>query len=173
MVDMMPVSPRVYLDTSVIVAAIIVRSPRHQPSSEILKKIADDGATVCVSQLVHAELLQSLVALATTPYALSEQTRRQFRLHRWGDVLDVRRRWLRHAMELRDTLFTQFRRVEEIGITREITREAITVMAESRLKSYDAVHVASAIWLQSAEIITSDRDFERVNVHGLTIRTIS
>lgn len=164
---------RIYLDTSAIVATLVIGSPRHLQSLDALRRHAEQDAIVCVSQLVRAELLQSAIALATLPFGVSGRVRRQFRLHRWGDFPDVRDQWLRHVVTLQGSLFAQFSRVEEIGITPEIGDDAISIMAQFQLKSYDAIHVATAISLDATEFLTSDRDFERVMVSGLTIRTIS
>ena len=124
-----------------------------------------DQTTVYVSQLTRPEFLQSLVAIANIPAMLPQRVRRAHRLHRWGDVEQVREQWLQHGLEDLETLYEDFAAVHEVGIDSVLSESARSLMARYNLKSYDAFHVAAAIAVGAPDLVTLDADFLRVHEH--------
>jgi predicted nucleic acid-binding protein len=83
-------------------------------------------------------------------------------LQHWGTRTDVRERWLRHGLHLFEQLIDQFSRAFVIPLNDAIIDRGVTLMARYHLKSYDAIHVASAIEAGLSDIAATDGDFARV-----------
>jgi predicted nucleic acid-binding protein len=159
----------VYLDTSLLTAAVFPGSTDHRSAMEYCLRIADQRTTVYFSQLLRFEFLQSARVIATTPTALFGATRRTFRLARWGDELAVRQRWMTEGAARFEKYLEQFARVVEVPLDRAIWLRSITIMAECHLKSYDATHVATAMRLGIADFASVDADFVRVDTLNVSL----
>ena len=125
-----PLPADVYVDTSVLTAALFFGARTHDPAREYLDSLRTSGGRVYFSQLVHAELLHAVRELATVPGNLRGTTRRSYRLARWGWEQTVRDNWFRFAMSEFDVLLAGFSEVFEIPISRDIWRRAATLMAK-------------------------------------------
>jgi predicted nucleic acid-binding protein len=115
---------------------------------------------VFVSDFLRVEMAQAVKAIANTPGALPDPLRQRWRLHRWHDRLEVRKAWYQFCFDQYSQFLDQFSHVEEIAVTREIIDLGWVLMADLHLDSYDAVHTASALTVNSTTIATMDRDYD-------------
>ncbi len=152
----------IYLDTSVIVAAIVAGSTNHTSSADLCARLAADGGRVFFSTIVRLELSQAIRKLATKSERLDPEIRRQFRLERWETDFMVRQRWMRYGIQEFERLLSSFAEVIEIPFRRNIWRNSIDVMIDSFLQSHDAVQVATARNYGLRLFVTTDDHFARV-----------
>lgn len=62
-----------------------------------------------------------------------------------------------------EAFLRRFTEIVELPLTAPILTTSITVMARYRPRSYDAVHVASALSVGIADFASVDADFRRVS----------
>jgi predicted nucleic acid-binding protein len=74
----------------------------------------------------------------------------------------VREQWMTHNVSRLHTLLTKFNEVLEIPITLSIWESSVQVMAQENLDSQDAIHVATARFLQLTNLATTDADLRRL-----------
>jgi predicted nucleic acid-binding protein len=85
---MQPIARDVYLDTSLIAAAIIAGSTHHDAARDYCQQLAEQECNVYFSQFLRVELLQAFRVIGTDPTGLPEVTRRRHRLGRWGSMFE-------------------------------------------------------------------------------------
>jgi predicted nucleic acid-binding protein len=118
---------------------------------------------VYVSQLLRPEVAQALRNLAArNPRWFPPDLRRQFALDRWASSPAVRRRWLAFGLDQLEVLLALFREPIEVPVSRVVWERSIRLMADFNLKSYDAVHVATAREHRLRHFVTADREFRSV-----------
>lgn len=154
--------PTTYLDTSLVAAAAVKGTLHHQAALDRCNDLILAGTTVCFSRLLYVEMLQTLRAIGTQPHAVSEQLRRRYRLHRWGDFEAVRETWLRFGFHEVDELVRRFSATVVLPLDDAIVDRALTMMARYQLGSNDAIHSASAVAAGVLAFATLDADFARV-----------
>lgn len=163
----------VYVDTGFVAAAMMQGVLHHHAAREFCKSLVDSSSHVAFSNLLRVEFLQALVAIGNDPSQLPGRVRRRYKLHRWGNADAIRLRWLENGMSLLDELFDQFAQASEVAIEPAIVDRAVLSMALHKLRSYDAIHVATAEALGIRDIATCDSDFLRVDgENGLRIHLI-
>jgi predicted nucleic acid-binding protein len=118
---------------------------------------------VVVSDLVQIELAQAAKGAANDPTTLSQRERRRRRLHRWGDLRDVRSEWYRYCFDGYDELLDQFSAVEELAINRSIIESARDLMSDYQVNSYDAIHAATALAIGASTLATMDVGFQKLS----------
>ncbi|MGH9176054.1 MAG: type II toxin-antitoxin system VapC family toxin [Vicinamibacterales bacterium] len=164
---------RIYLDTGVVVAAIMRGALYHEPARDFCVTLANASSHVYFSSLLQVEFLQALVAIGNDPTQVPGGIRRRYRLHRWGESDAIRLTWLNHALELFEGFLGQFSEVDEVAIAPRIVTAAVPVMARHMLRSYDALHVSTAAEIGLSHFATCDSDFLRVEREGwLTVHLI-
>src|SRR5215210_1816025 len=89
-----PLPADVYLDTSVVVAAIIAGTPHSAASSAFCLSLAEQGSRVYFSQLLRLEYGEAIRRLVRRDQ-LPEDLRLRYDLARWDADVAVRRRWMR------------------------------------------------------------------------------
>ena len=93
--------------------------------------------------------------------ALSGEDRRTYRLHRWHDPL-VREAHLQAMLRTLENLLAQFE-WHEVALAEAVRRDDARLMAEHNLRSYDAVHLASATAVGVPDFASLDRGYRRVD----------
>lgn len=162
----------VYLDTSLIVAAVAQREQRPTVAS-FLETLLQNDAIVFVSELARVELGHAVKAIANDPAAITERERRKWRLHRWGDLQPVRKDWYEHCFANYDVLLAQFTSAEEVALNRSIIESAVDLMAVFQIDSNDAIHAATALAVGASSLATLDADFLKLaSIPGLAIHLI-
>jgi predicted nucleic acid-binding protein len=150
-----------YLDTSVVVAAII-DGHVHQPRSvAFCARLIAAGSDVNTSEILRLELSQALAQLPHDP-GLSTDLRRAYRLRRWATSVEVRQRWLTAGVRRVSGLMSQFAHVTEVPFDRTIWEVSLGIMAQLQLRSHDAIHVATARGIGVRDFATLDGHFRRV-----------
>jgi predicted nucleic acid-binding protein len=158
-----PMKPRdVYLDTSVVVAAIMAGSANSLACIAFCESIAIHGNPVAFSQTLRVELSQAIRKLATRRDRLRPDTRERFQLDRWETDVLVRRRWMSHGIERFRSLLATFAEVVELPFDSGIWERSIDLMVDHFLQSHDAVHAATATAYGLNSFATTDADFARV-----------
>jgi predicted nucleic acid-binding protein len=157
-----PIPPRVYLDTSLIFAAIFRHSLNWAASDEFCRRLAERRSQVYFSQTVRLELSEAIRKLATMPGRTPPGIRDEFSLDQWEHSVFVRRRWFEFGVRQFDALVASFAEVFEVPFDSTIWLSSVAVMTDERLRSHDAVHVATARAYRVPALATGDDHFLRV-----------
>ncbi|PSQ97102.1 MAG: hypothetical protein BRD55_04140 [Bacteroidetes bacterium SW_9_63_38] len=133
--------PDVFLDTSVLVRAVIEDLPSHQEARSYLEAVRDDRARGAIATHALAEFFATITALPSRPqHGPKEAAALTDRISDLLQIVDLR--------------------VEDY-------KNAINRMVEHDLSSgavYDALHVAGAERVDAAELATFNvRDFRRMS----------
>ncbi len=151
----------VYLETSIVAAAIIGGSAHSQASRDVCAALSHANSTVYFSRLVRIEVLQILKKYATKDLA-TPQVREAFRLDQFSRNLIIRQRWLDFGIQQLDVLIRTFYRAYELPIQGQTCQRCMKIMSQHNLDSYDAIHVATAMHNNVRDFVTVDGDFTRV-----------
>lgn len=165
----MSVPNRIYLDTSVAVAALFIGTQHYAVARAYFERLFAANTVICFSDLLRVELLQAARRIGTTPGLLPESTRRRHRLQHWGRLADAREAWLRYGLDEFEALLDQFYGVDEYALTPAIFSASVTLMAQHNLKSYDALHVATARAVGAPRLVTLDRDYAAVTQPSIVL----
>lgn len=149
----------VYLDTSLVVAALVAGSDHHRPCAAYCARLAANDCRIYFSQILWLELAEALRRLATRP-SVAAEIRVAYRLDAWTTDARVRDRWLRYGLDLFEVFLDRFE-VGEFPFDRPTWHESIAVMVDLRLRSLDAIHIATARRNGIRAIATADGDFMR------------
>lgn len=118
------------------------------------------------SELAELEFVDRMAMLARSDRLRGDPDAavvRQYALGRWTRDRDVRERWLEHCDDELSRLLTTFRSYVEAPITGPLIGNAIAIMVDHNLRSYDALHVATARTEQVTHLATSDGAFANAN----------
>lgn len=156
---------QLYVDSGILIGAVIAGSHHSAAASEFCERVAFNGSRIFFSQIARYELAHLAWCLA------SPQDRRQlpgdivqqYSLEHWETNLLVRQRWFDAVNRKVDELLSQFQAVFEIPIRAHHWDRALNLMAYYNLRSYDALHVATAQMLDLRDFATCDRHFESVD----------
>jgi predicted nucleic acid-binding protein len=158
----------VFLDTSVLVTALESSIPNYQASATFCQQLVEQGSRVVISQVVRIEFAQAWFRLPANPY-LKPETVRQYRLGAWDRNATVREAWLTFGLASLDQLLSRFADLIEVPLNQPIIAAVVPLMARYRLRSLDAVHVATAISTGIVDVASVDEDFRRVPNIRLTL----
>jgi predicted nucleic acid-binding protein len=157
----------VVLDTSFVVDALVPSQVRHEECQRFLAALVDANATVVYNRLLEAELWEAAYGIA-----LQE-------LHPGKPRKTARRdgRSRRRAKRLRGEVATAWTDVLDNlnSIPIEVGEVAglVPTQMEYGLKSYDAVHVATAIYAATRAFVASDYEFSFVPRRDLDLYIVS
>lgn len=154
--------PDVYLDTSVLLGAMMPGSTNADACEDFCAQIASQGRRVYYSQTVYVELSQALRKMATRADRVASGMREQFGLDRWEPDIHIRQRWMQYGVEQFDQLRERFIDAFELPFDRSIWLQSIDLMVEYFLQAHDAVHAATARAYGLRAFATTDADFVRV-----------
>ncbi|MGH2534127.1 MAG: type II toxin-antitoxin system VapC family toxin [Thermomicrobiales bacterium] len=157
-----PLPLQVYLDTSIIFAAMFRESENWAAGSAFCRRLVEEGCQVYFSQIVRLELSEAIRKLATIPGRTPYELGRQFQLDQWEQSIFIRRRWFQFGVEEFELLLARFAQVNELPFDQAIWLKSITVMTDERLRSHDAIHVATAREYRVPCIATTDDHFLRI-----------
>ena len=144
------------LDTSFVLDALLPSQPRHPACQAFLAGVAEAGSTVFFNHLLENELWEAAYRVA-------------FReLHPGKRATDVRHdgRARRRAKRLRADVETAWRSVLDaldwVAIDVSEVADAVPDVMAWGLPSYDAVHVATALYVGVRPLVTLDYHFRLV-----------
>ena len=152
----------VYLDTSVVIAAVVPGILFSRGSIDFCNRLISQQTTVYFSQILRLELTEAVRKVATIPGRAPAGLRQHFRLDDWERDPSVRREWFQFGVQEFDALFSQFAEVYELPFDRSIWLRSVEIMAERQLRSHDAVHLATAYEYRLTCFATTDDEFRKV-----------
>jgi predicted nucleic acid-binding protein len=138
--SMIPKGSRVLLDTVALIYFLEENARYSKKAEKIFGRIESGELQGVMANLVFAELLVPL--------------------YRSGDP--------QAAVGLSNRLIN-FRNLEVITLTTEISREAARLRADYGLRTPDAIHGATAIITQASGILTNDKRLKVLTQEGLSI----
>lgn len=154
------------VDTSAVVAALIDSEPQHTIYADAFARLVGDGAVLGYSELLEVELAEAsfAIALKRRHGGRWHARRRDGRVRSAGARLhdDVQERWT--------AIITNVDH-RPVPIS-SVTTDTPWLMRAFGLNSYDAVHAATAIYLNSA-ILARDVHFGSLPAALLSIYTDS
>ena len=109
---MQAVPSAVYLDTNVILAALMPAIPHHHACADFCDAVVAGRTRVFCSRVLRLEFGQVWFQLPNSPYLGTEMTR-QFRLGAWGRNSAVREQWMAEGVAQLATFFARFDRLVE------------------------------------------------------------
>lgn len=149
--------PEVVLDTSFVVQALLPRQDNHADARQYMVKLADNGATVYFNRLLELELMDALLWLALKERWGKDEAR--YRRHD-GRAKKRAKRLMTEGADAWEVLLSAFSwAVVEVEEVMPLVRD---LMGDCGLRSYDAVHVATAMTLDVHAVVTSDAGFAGV-----------
>ncbi|HKG27284.1 MAG TPA: PIN domain-containing protein [Thermomicrobiales bacterium] len=161
---------RVFLDSGVVVAAIIPGSQFSSGCGAFCDRLIAEGCEVYFSQILRLELTEAIRKLATIPGRAPADLYSRFRLNDWDRNPSVRRQWMHFGVRQFDALLERFAVVYELPFRPPIWLRSVEIMADRQLRSHDAVHLATAYEYRLATFATTDDEF--LKVPNLDIRLI-
>jgi predicted nucleic acid-binding protein len=157
-----PPPHEIYLDTTVLVTAIIRDTPHHTSCAEFCARLIGADSRIYLSQLVRVELPQAFRVLATKKTNLPAHVRLQHRLDDWGTDPAVRRAWLALGISEFEALLQRFYEAYELPWDMQIWQASLQIIEQYGLQSLDATHVATAQRYGLRDLAAVDNDFQRV-----------
>jgi predicted nucleic acid-binding protein len=154
------------LDTSFVVEALIPTQRLHELCSAFLHRIAQSGIRVVTSELLEVELAEAVFKITLRD--------------RWGREWQRRRSDGRARRGARGALIGAAAAYQSMIISSaahvsipvsRVSRDAMTLMSDHGLASYDAVHAATAIASGAEAIVTTDTGFAALPSAMLSIYT--
>ncbi len=158
----------VFLDTSAVVCAVQTGIPHHRACRDYRDQLVRDSRRVVISRLLRIEYAQAWYRMPATSY-VRPQIVRAFRLGAWDRNPAVRETWMAYGMTLLDQLLAGFAGTLELPIDESVIAASVQIMAQHRLRSHDAIHVATALAAGVPDFATVDADFRRVSALRLTL----
>ena len=157
--DLLP--PRLYLDTDVVIAALVTTERHHERSRAFVERLARREQTVVVvSSLLWIEYANAAMR-ERFRQTLPSSDQRRFRLHRWQEA-SVRRLYLQSFVRALDGLLELFE-WEEVALTTDVRNAALAYIASHNFRPHDAVHLASAVQAGVTDLASLDESFRRVD----------
>jgi predicted nucleic acid-binding protein len=126
------------------------------------------------SQVVFSELTRLEFANAVAEVARSSRRRlelpgdmvKEYGLDRWSSDPGIRSHWLKFGHEELEALLNSFYAVVEVPIDDLVLANAVDMMADHDLRSYDALHIATARLQSIRHVASCDGAF--INAAPLT-----
>lgn len=159
----------VYLDASLVVAAMLDGLPDSIACTAFCARLVRENSRVYFSQILRLEIAEAFRKLASRQQ-LPENLRQEYQLADWVTHPFVRRRWMTFGLGQFETFSDAFYQVSELPFGIGVWRRSVQIMADYRLGSHDAVHVATALQSGVHLFATADRHFNRVD--ALDVRMI-
>jgi len=160
----------VYLDTSVVIAAVIPGILYWQSATELCDQLIAQRSTIYFSQVLRLELTEAVRKVATIPGRAPEALRQRFRLGDWERDHSVRRHWFNFGVGEFEALFERFAEVYELPFDRTIWLRSVEIMAAHQLRSHDSIHLATAYENRLTCLATTDDEF--LKIPDLDIRLV-
>jgi predicted nucleic acid-binding protein len=160
----------VYLDTSVVIAAVVPDILYSTGSIEFCDQLIARRSTIYFSQILRLEMTEAVRKVATIPGRAPANLREDFRLDDWERDPSVRRQWFHFGVQEFEALFARFAEVYELPFDRSIWLRSVEIMADRQLRSHDAIHLATAYEYRLPCFATTDDEF--LKIPDLDIRLI-
>jgi predicted nucleic acid-binding protein len=150
----------ILLDTSFVVAHLVAGEKQHEECLSFSEKLQAAGTVVVYSAILRPEYLNAWRTLIQKGYLPSEPAP-QMRME-LGALQGERLHWLRIADRLLRQFLSDFYQ-KEVRLNRRVLNRMVDIMGRHNLKSYDAIHIASASDVGCRDIASFDSDFRRID----------
>jgi predicted nucleic acid-binding protein len=151
---------RLYCDTDFLIAFLVEREPHHVRARTLLNRAGEQGTTLYLSSLSWIEFANVIIKERFRIQLPVDQQRR-LHLHRWQDAR-VRRVYVETMVSSFDAALAQFV-WDEVALTPDVKRQAISYIADYSIGPNDAVHLASAWKARCFDVASFDAGFRRVD----------
>src|SRR4051812_34685782 len=128
----------VYLDTSVVIAALVSGVPNARASEAFCARLVQQRSHVYCSQILRLELSQAIRNLASRLNQLPLQTQRQYRLDDWQTDVSVRQRWMSEGIRRYEAFIGRFEEFFVLPFLIPTWEQSVEVMVLHQMKSLDA-----------------------------------
>jgi predicted nucleic acid-binding protein len=144
--------PEAVLDTTFVVEALVASQPAHAECSAFLEAMAAVGTVIYFNRLLEVELWEAAyqIAIREAHGGRAAAVRADGRVRRRGETL---RRQTEDAW--RELLYA----FDSVIVGLEEVSGAVPILMKLGLKSYDAIHVATAVVFDVRSLVTLDRGF--------------
>ena len=161
MSSLLPLPQHVYLDTNVIVYALVRGMAHSDICLDACQRLIDNGSSVYIANLTRLEFLQAVRGLANSQ-SLPEDTRQKFGLDQWEDTV-VREQWFNFWTNQFDQFLDAFDVYHELPYRPESWWHVSKTMADGPMAAYDAFHLSTAILYGISDLWTTDNGFSRAS----------
>jgi len=151
------------VETTIFVGAVVQGPADSAACLEFVDGLRDANAQVVYSELVRLEFANAVAEIARSDRRraeLPEEMVKEYDLENWSRDQAVRSRWLQFGMGELDSLLGSFYVDEEVPMDDLVLGNALDMMIEHNLRSYDAVHVATARLQSVRHLATCDGAFQ-------------
>jgi predicted nucleic acid-binding protein len=153
--------PYLYLDSDVLVAAVIRTHEHHERSVRLLELLLRSGVTTpCLSPVSWMEFAH-VFSKESFRKALPLEFDHLRPVIEWVNP-EARERYYEYVMHTLDDLLSPFEWLE-IPTTTAVNRHAITLMGRYNMDAQDAIHLASMHLAGIDHLASFDRIFRRVD----------
>lgn len=153
----------VYLDTSVVVPAVVAGLEYAEVCVDFCAALVRQGTRVYFSQLLRVEYAQTILKLGQKRrHQLPVELRKQYGLDQWASNAMVRQQWMALGVLQLETFLATFTEVFELPFRQQIWERSVSIMAFDQLDSHDAIHVATALEYGLRDFATTDADFQEL-----------
>jgi predicted nucleic acid-binding protein len=139
---------------------VIETEPHHQRARTLLDRAGEARTVLLLSSLSWIEFV-NVVIKERFRLQLPVDQQRRLRLHRWQDAR-VRRAYVELMVSSFDAALAQFVS-DEVALTPDVKRQAISYIADYSPGPNDAVHLASAWKARCFDMASFDAGFRRVD----------
>lgn len=163
---------RVYLDSSIFIGAAIPGSNHNASTQVFCQQLAAERSSVIFSVIMryeYAHIAYELGSPASRRF-LPQKTVMDYGLNNWNSDPGVRNRWMMTVEENLERLLSQFAYYAEAPIRAEAWPLSLDIMIQNDLRSYDALHVATARYFGIDDFASCDRHFAVID--GLNVMIV-
>jgi predicted nucleic acid-binding protein len=156
-----PLPAWLYVDTDVLIAALVDTEPHHMRSRMLFERIGQAGNTsLLLSSLTWLEYVNAIMR-ERFRMSLPNDMQRRLRLGRWQESR-IRQGYLAFLLE-RLSLFLSMFAWSEVPLTPIVRVSAVDYVSKFNLRPSDAAHVAAAGVANVFDFVSFDEAFRRVD----------
>jgi len=158
----------IYADTTFIMALLIERKDvprdaRHKESVRFLERLKFKGTVLFTSSSTAIELWNAALKVLLREHYPRERI--GYLLERPNEISETVFAELAALERRRQSLLNKYgtrRQYRELRVDRDISNKAIELMESYQLRSFDALHIASALTAGATNVVSFDKHWEVV-----------
>lgn len=156
----------VYLDSSILIGAIIAGSSHSKAATGFCERVALERQLVIFSQIAHWEFanMSRTLGKGLRKGGISSEDRERLGIVDWNTNFMTRVNWIENVQQELSRLLTLFDHVRQLPVTRHVWTAALPLVGHYDIGAYDAIHVATARMAGVRSFATCDRHYESVDV---------
>ncbi len=167
-----PTAGWIYLDSTILIGAVITGVNHSRAAQAFCRALAEQGRIVAFSSLALLEFGHIVRSLGhpRERRRLPIDVAREYGLDRWDSDETVRLRWMTDAVANLNALLEEFAIVYEIPVLPDYWDDAVAMMVRYDLRSFDALHLVTALRNDIEHIASADRHFSIID--GITVHIV-